>query len=164
MIGNRRMKKRFIYLVSIIISFFAGKLIAEYNFGKKTVLLEERASRNAAVIRVFSLWMKNKQSEKSIATFLEKNNFHNIAIYGMHHLGEVLLKELQEKNITVSYAIDKNADTMKASIKMFRPDEELDEVDAIIVTPIFYFDEIERQLSQKVKCPIISLEDVIENM
>ncbi len=164
MIGNRRMKKRFIYPASIMISFLAGKLIAEYNFGKRTVLLEERANRNAAVISAFSSWMKNKQSGKSITTFLEKNHFYNIAIYGMHHLGEVLLKELQEKNITVSYAIDKNADTMKTSIKMFRPDEELDEVDAIIVTPIFYFDEIERQLSRKVKCAIISLKDVIENM
>lgn len=164
MIGNKKMKKRLIYLTSIMISFFAGKLIAEYNFEKKTVLLEERANRNSALIKAFSSWMKNKQSGKSIVTFLKKNNFRNIAIYGMHHLGEILLNELQEHNITVSYAIDKNADTMKTSIKMFRPDEELDEVDAIIVTPIFYFDEIERQLSQKVKCPIISLEDVIENM
>lgn len=158
------MKKRLIYLISIIVSFFAGKLIVEYKFGKKIALLEERADKNAAVIRAFSSWMRNKQEGKSITIFLKTNNFHNIAIYGMHHLGKILLKELQEEDITVSYAIDKNADTMKTSIKVFRPNEELDEVDAIIVTPIFYFDEIERQLSQKVKCPIISLEDVIENI
>ena len=44
-----------------------------------------------------------------------------------------------------------------------QPEEVLKDVDAIIVTPIFYFEEIKRKLSAKVRCPIISLEDIINN-
>ena len=40
-------------------------------------------------------------------------------------------------------------------------DDELESVDAIIVTPIYYFEEIEGKLVEKVDCPIISIEDIM---
>ena len=40
-------------------------------------------------------------------------------------------------------------------------EDELATVDAIIVTAFHYFDEIEKQLSRKVQCPIISIEDIL---
>ncbi len=36
-----------------------------------------------------------------------------------------------------------------------------DDVDAIIVTAIFDFDDIKKKCKEKLNCPIISLEDVI---
>ena len=40
-------------------------------------------------------------------------------------------------------------------------DDDLEEVDAVVVTAITFFDEIEEKLSQKIDCPIISLEDIL---
>jgi hypothetical protein len=40
-------------------------------------------------------------------------------------------------------------------------DDDLEEVDAIVVTAITFFDEIEEKLSAKIDCPIISLEDIL---
>ena len=40
-------------------------------------------------------------------------------------------------------------------------DDNLEDVDAIVVTAITFFDEIEEQLQSKVSCPIISLEDIL---
>ena len=37
----------------------------------------------------------------------------------------------------------------------------LEAVDAVIVTPIFFMDEIEEMLSGKMDCPIVSLEDIL---
>ena len=37
----------------------------------------------------------------------------------------------------------------------------LAEADAVIVTAIYNFDEIEEKLSDLIDCPIISLEDII---
>jgi hypothetical protein len=34
-------------------------------------------------------------------------------------------------------------------------------VDAIVVTAITFFDEIEEKLSEKIDCPIISLDDIL---
>ena len=42
--------------------------------------------------------------------------------------------------------------------------DSLEAVDVIVVTPITSFFEIEDELSKKVSCPIISIEDVIFDM
>ena len=44
------------------------------------------------------------------------------------------------------------------------PNPNLEEVDVIIVTAIHYYDEIEREMSEYVDCPIVSLEDVIYDL
>ena len=41
------------------------------------------------------------------------------------------------------------------------PNDYLPEVDAVIVTPVFYYDEIKKNLSDKVKGKIISLHDIL---
>ena len=48
-----------------------------------------------------------------------------------------------------------------ASFEVLKPDDTLPDVDAIIVTAFFFFDEIEQELEDKIDCPIISIEDVV---
>ena len=40
-------------------------------------------------------------------------------------------------------------------------EDDLKPVDAIVVTAITFFDEIKEKLSEKIDCPIISLEDIL---
>ena len=61
----------------------------------------------------------------------------------------------------VKYIIDKNADCIYSDVDVITPDDDLEQVDVIVVTAIYYFDEIEEMLSQKVDYPIISLEDIL---
>lgn len=77
----------------------------------------------------------------------------------MSYAGERLVEELGASDITVDYVIDQNVSSNDC--KTYKMNEELPCVDAIIVTAITYFDEIESALSEKVDCPIISLEDII---
>ncbi len=72
-----------------------------------------------------------------------------------------MLQELKESSITVEYGIDQKADEIYTEVDVLSPKDKLPNVDAIIVTPIFFFDEIEEQLSKAVSCPIISLEDIL---
>jgi len=109
-------------------------------------------------------WVKVKQNNKLVEQYLEKEGYKKIAIYGMNFVGETLLRELEGTNITVVYGIDKNAANLFADIDLITPEEEFEPVDAIIVTPITFFNEIERELSTKVDCPIISIEDIIYDL
>jgi hypothetical protein len=61
----------------------------------------------------------------------------------------------------VAYGIDQNADSIYADVDIVTMDDDLEVVDAIVVTAITFFDEIEGKLSGKIDCPIISLEDVL---
>lgn len=158
------MKGILVNLLVLVISFSAGKLVCRYQLERKIFYIEKRADKNANLIKVFYLWIKCKQSKKNISFFLENKNFYNIAIYGMHFLGECLYDELKKTGITVSYGIDKNLNNIISDLKIVSPDDKLEKVDAIIVTPVFNFNEIERHLSPKVTCPIISIEDILKNI
>ena len=76
--------KKMIHFSELVISFLAGKLICQYQLDKKIFYIEERADRNARLINVFYLWMKQKQNEKHISLFLKDKGFYKVAIYGMH--------------------------------------------------------------------------------
>lgn len=79
----------------------------------------------------------------------------------MNYVGETLLSEMAGSEVTVKYGIDKNAERIYQDIDVVLPDDALDDVDAVIVTAVTFFDEIEETLSQKVNCPILSLEDIL---
>ena len=68
---------------------------------------------------------------------------------------------MKDSNIEVRYVIDKNAENIYADVEVKKPEDDLEEVDAVIVTAVFFFDEIEEQLEKSLDCPIISLEDIV---
>ena len=109
----------------------------------------------------FDQWLRIRQEGKTLIEYFKRNDYKTVAIYGMKELGEHLYDELNGSDITVRYAIDKNADSIYADVDVVTPDDELEPVDVIVVTAIYYFDEIEENLSGKVDCPIISLEDIL---
>ena len=111
--------------------------------------------------QMMNQWVKVKQEGKNLALYFEKNEYKKIAIYGMSYAGETLMDELKDTGVIVAYAIDKNADSIYADVDVMSMDDELESVDAVVVTAITFFDEIEENLSEKMDCPIISLEDIL---
>ena len=79
----------------------------------------------------------------------------------MSYAGETLINELKGTNVSVAYGIDKKADSIYADVDVVSIDDDLAPVDVIVVTAITFFDEIEENLSEKLDCPIISLEDIL---
>ena len=80
-----------------------------------------------------------------------------------------MLKELADSPVRVLYGIDRQAEKAAgklaagrwAGLPIRKPEDTLPEADAIIVTAVYFFSEIDEQLRQKVTCPVISLEDVL---
>jgi len=134
----------------------AGKMIWG-ELGKK----KSMSDKHLALFLMMNQWVRVKQEGKNLASYFEKNGYKKIAIYGMSYAGETLLDELRETGIQVEYGIDKNADGLYSEIDIVSVEDSLSEVDAIVVTAITFFDEIEEKLSQKISCPIISLEDIL---
>ena len=102
-----------------------------------------------------------KQKGIDISNFFSDRGIYTIAIYGVHYLGQRLRDELDESKVKVKYAIDKKTEVEDWQIPIFHPDENLPEVDAIIITPVFDFLEIKQKLSVKMECPIISIEALL---
>ncbi len=155
------MKKIFVSLLSAITGFIVGEAISG-KMNKKAYDKEKMLSKkHLALFQMMNQWVQVKQEGKKLADYLYEQGYRNIAIYGMSYAGETLVNELRGSNIHISYGIDKKADSLYSDIEIISLEDELKDVDAVIVTAITFFDEIEEKLSQKVDCPIISLEDIL---
>ncbi|MCI8571368.1 MAG: hypothetical protein HFI43_08200 [Lachnospiraceae bacterium] len=155
------MKKATICVLSALAGALAGAGAAGKEVGDRANKFQMMSEKHLSLYLMMNQWVRIKQEGKHLSAFFEKNGYKNIAIYGMSYAGETLLDELKESGITVAYGIDKNADSIYADVDVVSGDDVLEPVDAVVVTAITFFDEIEQNLSEKVTCPVISLEDVL---
>lgn len=162
------MKKGTISILSTVFGAAIGAASAgttvTKSSGKEISKYKELADKHLAIMKLYDQWLKTKQEGKSLAEYLAKEGIHSVAIYGMSFVGERLYDELSGSDIEVKYAIDKNAEYIYSEIELVKPDDELEPVDAIIVTAVFYFDEIAKLLEEKTDMKVLSLEDVLNDM
>lgn len=127
--------------------------------------LATKSSRMERYHNMLNKWLEIKNEKILIGDYLQENEFYNIAIYGMGIYGINLLYELQEnESVRVLYGIDRAVDNVDGGIRVYKPEEELPEVDLVIVTAIMSYDSIKQLLVNKMNCPIISLERLIEEI
>lgn len=144
-----------------VIGAAAGAVMAFRSTGKVMKKNKQMSDKHLALFLMMNQWVKVKQEGKTLKSYFEKYGYHRIAVYGMSYAGETLCLELKDSGITVAYGIDRNADVMHQEIEMKKPEDELPEVDAVVVTVVYYFDAIEQDLKQKMNCPVLSLGDIV---
>ena len=153
---------------SVLISTFSALvgvvlgIVALGNWASKRInSVQTMADKHEALFLLMNQWVRIKQTGKNLSLYFVKNGYKKIAIYGISYVGETLLDELEKSDVEVAYCIDKNADRIIADMDIVSVDTDFEDVDAIVVTAISAFDEIEEKLSNRVKCPILSLEDIL---
>lgn len=149
------------HIISGGIGFAAGMACQFVKEEKQIDKMEENAGKKEAFYKLLIAWVEAKQDSKDISDYFIRNDIKTIAVYGMRELGERLVRELEETDVKVKYIIDKNASSITSALPVYTPDDDLESVDAVVVTAIYYYEDIVESLSQKVDCQIISLEDVI---
>lgn len=155
------MKKGLLAGISTVGGALAGATAFGISQRKRMMADQEHRGKMNSFYHLLVQWLTIKQEGKSLASFFVENGYKTIAIYGMKELGERLYEELEDSEVEVKYIIDKNADAMYADVDIITPDEPLEEVDAIVVTAVYYFGEIEEMLEEKVDCPVLSLGDIV---
>ncbi len=155
------MNKGIISVVSILTGAVAGAGTVGKIQGDKLNKANFLAKKHLALFLMMNQWVKVKQEGRKLSSFFEKNGYRRIAIYGMSYAGETLIRELRDTDVEVVYGIDQKADSIYADIDIVSLEGTLEEVDAVVVTAITFFDEIEEKISGKINCPVISLEDIL---
>lgn len=158
------MKKKRLLVICSVVLLVLGNIF----FIKEILLyikkLAEKSYRLEVYYNMFNKWLPCKGA-KRIGNYLVENKIHKIAIYGMGIFGIHLLNDLQDDNsINILYGIDRSVEKIDRDIKIYKPDDCLPQVDAVIVTAIFSFREIKEKLQKKMDCPIISLEEIIKDI
>lgn len=155
------MKKGIIGVISTFAGTAAGILGTKQIMKKEIDKKQQLSDKHLKLFKMMNQWVRVKQEGKNLAMSLEAKGLYKIAIYGMNYAGETLVEELKGSNINIVYGIDKRAGRLCSEFPIILASDSLEPVDAIIITAITFFDEIEAELSMKVDCPILSLEDLI---
>lgn len=150
--------------IKSIILFLAGIMIGIIGtvkkLNRKIISNQRMSNKHLTLFLLMNQWVKVKQEGKNLSSYFEKRGYYEVAIYGMSYAGQTLVDELKYSNIHVKYGIDKNT-AIFSEIEMVTAEEKLEKVDAIIVTAVSFFDQIEEELSERISCPVISLEDIL---
>lgn len=155
------MKKGIIALISGLVGITAGAGIVAKVFGKSLSKTNNLSDKHLALFLMMNQWVKVKQEGKNLADYFEINGYKKIAIYGMSYVGETLVDELSGSGTEVVYGIDNRADSIYLDLDIVTMEDSLEEVDAVVVTAITFFEEIVEKLEEKLNCSVISLEDIL---
>ncbi len=112
-------------------------------------------------------WFTADMTGKAVSGWILRNGYKTVAIYGMGALGELTYLNLcKSKEICIKYGIDKNSSIKKSGLEIHNLKNCAEPVDLIIVTAVTAYEEIRKEINQKLgfECRIISLLQLIEDM
>lgn len=159
------MKKNIITIInSTVLGIIIGGGIHKFFFSNKNK--EKKVEGNKEKFRVYynalKQWLTLKNRGRNLEEYFIANNYDSIAIYGMGELGNRLLEELESsQSVKVKYGIDKNASSNYSNIEIKSTEDVIEDIDLIVVSAIFDYENIKMELSQRTECLIVSLEDII---
>lgn len=155
------MKKGIIGLLGAAAGAAGAFAVTTNMSGKVSREQAKKTEKFRTYYNVLNQWLLLKQEGRTIESYFQNADYHTIIIYGMGEMGNRLLKELEGSSVLVKYCMNSDVPTMDAELNVVEDESMLEDVDAIVVTAMFAFDEIEERLSEDFDCPIISLEEVV---
>ncbi len=125
--------------------------------------LEKRLQKSNLFYLILTRWVELKIRGYNIADVLEEKGYYKIAVYGYAELGKLLCLELLNTNVKVEYVLDKKVKQIRdVNLPVYMPENGLPKVDAVIVTAVYYFDDIRDDLLEKGFENIISIRTLID--
>ena len=115
--------------------------------------------------RVLIRWLNIRPIGNGIINYLLDHRIKRVAIYGYADMGNLLYKELLNSDIVVTCILDKR--TIKShniGVEILNPIDGDRTSDAVIVTAIYYYDEIKIELEELGYRNIVSLQNLIEEL
>ena len=124
----------------------------------------ENIDKYREMLRTFDIWMTEQENSNTLGNCLKLQGIKKAGVYGYGVLGRHLLYELARTDIQIAWIMDKR--NIRTVYPLLHPadKESVPEVDLIIVTAITDFKEIEEALCSRTESPIVSLQEIVEEM
>lgn len=148
--------------------FLAGTLsfVAGFYLGGKTLVgminnYKMQAERNLSNMMLLHDWMEFLQAGGRIEQYFHEHGYKSVMIYGNGYVGQRLFEALKQSDVGVAAIMDQtNASDADPEGILIGVDSVIPDVDCIVITPVFYFDQIYQKLEAKTGQPIISIEEL----
>lgn len=120
---------------------------------------------NIDYIRDILSQMILRREEEVLKKYIETGGYKAIGLYGWGQVGQCAYAELKACGHTPVCVIDRNYVNLNNSeMRIYSPLGMCPQMDLLIVTPTYFFDEIEKEMISKVGCRILSLDDIYYNV
>lgn len=127
-----------------------------------SIELEQRLQKSILFYWLLTRWMGYKIDGQNTAELLTALGYSTVAVYGYAEIGKLLCRELRQSKVKVAYVLDKKVKkTEKEDLLVYIPGDNLPKVDAVIVTAVYYYTEIKKELLQLGFNNIISFNELI---
>lgn len=152
-----------VVVISLVIGIMIGVGFANWKLSEIYTYQKNLATKNSEYYLLMTNWVKLLQHHKSVADCLREQGYNNIVIYGMGIVGKCLYDEVIRYNVDVAYGIDSEyeGNYKDLSIKKLTTIDCIEDVDAVIVTPFYDFNEIQIKLKKVTDVEILPIDEVI---
>ena len=158
------MNKKNVFIIGFIVGLLSGGVAMLYRCGFRLDRALLEVEKNAGYFALFDKWMTLKEKGISLGYYFQANGIKKVAICGMGKAGKHLKSELEKTAVTVPYVIDEGEFAFYQYDTVFSASDFLPEVDLIVVTPFYDFDEIQKKIHRKNPLNVVSLKTIIDSM
>lgn len=134
------------------------EIVQSDNMSRKSIPVVRSWGKNSSIIT-----RMDQLTDRGIGIheFFVKYGYNNIAIYGTRELGEALYHQLENTEISVKYVVDKHENEKLNSVVQLKPGDKWEKVDAFVVTTMMKFDKLENEITERLGCPVVSIEEIL---
>lgn len=157
------MKKGIVLVVTGAISFATGFVLGGRILVKMINDYKKRMERNLANMMLFNDWLELVYNGGHIEQYFHDNGYKKIMIYGNGYIGKRLEQALAGSDIQIIAIMDRSVPSDEDR-KVIGIDSEIPDIDCIVITPVYYFDDIFGMLQEKTGVPLVSIQEVIEKV
>ena len=125
-------------------------------------------TENAILKRNYELalsWISMKNCAGLLKRYLQDKGINSIAIYGCGTHGKLLETELKKNGIDNLFGIDKRAAYIKSDMPLYDlGTDKYPHSDLMIISVLGHYSTIESSMRDKLKCPIIEIDEFISSV
>ena len=127
-------------------------------------ILAQQFYQSVQYNQILFLWKKNMEKSKERTIFISDYDWNKmtIALYGLGRWGELIYSEMKNCGFQVKYGIDKKVKKFH-DLKIVKMQEIPQCIDMIIVSVIYEYKEIYRELTKYYSGKIISIEELVSD-
>lgn len=155
------MTARDVFYISIILGLIMIVMVMRHYCKAMILRYSALAEKNLCNTQLLAQLVKRQQEGFDLEKHIAALGYKRIALYGLNDFGAMIAEGLKKGEVKIEYGIDNGTMVKTFNFPVITSNDELIDVDAILVTAVYYFDDIEKELRQKTDCPIVSLGDVL---
>ena len=144
---------------------FASFVSGFYLGGKSLVGLvnkyKDDSMRNRTNMEILGKWLEAVYEGGSVGNYFKTHNYKNILIYGNGLTGQILYRALKNSDIKVVAIMDRQVSVNSEGI-LTSADSDIPDADCIVITPIYYYNQIYSSVRVRTKIPMVSVEEIFD--